>query len=115
MSFQNLGDDGVLKALGKRFAERRLDRNLTQAQLGKRAGVARGVVQRLELGQAVTTLNLVRVMRALDALDELDGGIPELGPSPLQALERDRGQRKRASGRRMGPRPLDGEFEWGRD
>ena len=114
-SLQDLADDAVLKTLGKRFAQRRLDRNFTQAQLAEHAGVARGVVQRLELGQAVTTITLVRVMRTLNALDELDGAIPELGPSPLQVLKRDRGQRKRASGHQMGPRPRDGEFKWGRD
>jgi transcriptional regulator with XRE-family HTH domain len=114
-SLQNLADAAVLKTLGERLAQRRLDRNLTQAHLARHAGVARGAVQRLELGEPVTTVTLIRVMRALDALDELDSGIPELGPSPLQALERQRGQRKRASGRRSEPRPRDGEFRWGRD
>lgn len=114
MSFQELADDAVLKALGARFAQRRLDRDLSQALLAERAGVARGVVQRLELGLPVTTVTLVRVARALDALDELDAGVPELGPSPLQALARDSGRRKRASGRGVTPEPGTTEFKWGR-
>jgi transcriptional regulator with XRE-family HTH domain len=112
---QNLGDDAALRTLGQRLAQRRLDRNVTQAQLAERAGVARGVLQRLELGRAVTTVNLVRVLRALDALGELDAAIPELRPSPLQALEHAGRQRKRARGPRDEPRPGQGEFKWGSD
>lgn len=114
-SLHDLGDRAVLETLGERLARRRLDRNYTQTRLAERAGVGRRAVQRLEGGDPVTTVALIRILRALDALDELDAAIPEPGPSPLQALEREGGQRQRASGRRHGPLPSPDEFQWGQN
>lgn len=114
-TLHDLSDSAVLEALGERLARRRLDRDHTQTQLADRAGVGRRAVQRLEGGDPVTTVALVRILRALDALDELDAAIPEPGPSPLQALEREGRRRRRASGRRTGPPPRPGEFRWGQD
>jgi transcriptional regulator with XRE-family HTH domain len=113
-SLKDLGDDAVLKALGARLARRRLDGDYTQQQLAERAGVGRRAVQRLEGGDPVTTVALTRVLRALDALAELDAGIPELGPSPLQALAREGRVRQRASGQSSKPAAAPGEFRWGR-
>lgn len=71
-----LTDEAVLSELGERLARLRLGRDLTQRQLGQRAGVARTVVQRIESGEPVTTANLIRLLRALDLLDALDRSIP---------------------------------------
>lgn len=47
-------------------------RGLTQAQLADRAGVGRETIGRLESGNgAVSTENLLRIVRALGILDEL--------------------------------------------
>lgn len=47
-------------------------RGLTQAQLADRAGVGREMIGRLESGDgAVSTENLLRIVRALGILDEL--------------------------------------------
>ena len=113
-SFHDRSDRAVLETLGERLSRRRLDRNYTQAQLADRAGVGRRAVQRLEGGDPVTTVALVRILRALDALGDLDAAISEPGPSPLQALEREGRQRQRASGGRPGPPPRPGEFQWGK-
>ncbi len=112
-SLKDLGDDAVLRALGERLTGRRLDRDYTQVQLAERAGVGRRAVQRLEAGEPVLTTALIRVLRALDALDELDAGIPELGPSPLQVLAREGHVRQRASGQASTPPTRPDEFRWG--
>ena len=114
-SLQDIGDDAVLGALGERLTRRRLDRDYTQVQLAERAGVGRRAVQRLEAGEPVLTSALIRVLRALGALDELDSGIPELGPSPLQVLAREGQGRQRASGQRSKPASRTDEFRWGQN
>jgi transcriptional regulator with XRE-family HTH domain len=114
---QDLGDDAVLKALGERIARRRIDRDYTQRQLADRSGVGRSAIQRLEAGETVNSLILIRVLRALDVLDELDAGIPELGPSPVQVLRSEGRVRQRATGQwaKSAPPPRTGEFRWGKN
>jgi transcriptional regulator with XRE-family HTH domain len=112
---RQMGDGAVLREFGDRLARRRLSRDLTQQQLADRAGVGRRAVQRLEGGQPVTTVALVRILRELEELDALDSAFPEPGPSPLEALRRQGRQRRRASGIH-GASEVDvepAEFRWG--
>ena len=52
--------------LGQRIKEARLAQNLTQEQLGKRVGVQKAQISRLEKGKSVITLPTIsRIFRAL--------------------------------------------------
>lgn len=44
-------DEAVLRELGRRLAQVRLGKNLTQAQLAAKAGVSKRTVERLEVGE----------------------------------------------------------------
>lgn len=94
-----LTDEAVLGELGDRLARLRLQRNLTQRQLAEEAGVDRKAVLRLEGGDPVQLVTLMRVLRALGRLDALDALVPELSPSPIELLELHGRARRRASGR----------------
>ena len=111
-----LTDEAILSELGERLAALRLSRNLTQRQLGEQAGVARTLVQRIEVGEAVTTTSLIRVLRALDSLDALDRLIPSSAPSPVQEFKLRGRRRRRASGAHGGRHGSAGEgqpWRWG--
>lgn len=113
----NLTDEAVLHELGARLERVRLARNLTQAELAAEAGVERKLVLRIEAGESVRVVSLVRVLRALGLLDAADQLVPEATPSPID-LARMRGStRRRASGRRRKretPPADDAEpFRWG--
>lgn len=96
-----LTDAAVLRELGQRLAEARLERNMTQAALAEEAGVAKRTVERLESGETATQLSgFVRVCRALGLLDRLDSLIPEAIASPLAQLDLRGRQRQRATGRK---------------
>ncbi|MBW8060279.1 MAG: helix-turn-helix transcriptional regulator [Solirubrobacterales bacterium] len=102
-------DDVVLGELGERLARTRLERNLDQGQLAVEAGVSKSTVERLEAGKAVTMPSFVRILRALDLLDQLDRLLPEPLLSPIERLKTQGRQRKRASGKRGGdPRAGEG-------
>ena len=105
-------DDAALRALGRRLARHRLNRNLTQAEVAAEAGVSTLTVQRIEQGRSSQATNLIRILRALGLLDNLDALVPEPAISPVQQA-RMRGRiRQRASSRSGRPEP-PAEWSWG--
>ena len=109
-----LPDDVVLKELGERLAHARLRRDTTQRALADAAGVSRHTVLRLEEGRADSMTSLIRVMRALDLLDDLDDAIPPARPSPMELARRTDKRRRRASGLPPRQAPPAG-WTWGED
>lgn len=105
-------DHAVLRELGGRIARHRLNRNLTQATLAAEAGVSTPTVQRVEGGMSAQASNLVRILRALGLLDNLETLIPEPAASPIQRVKMQGRLRRRASS----PSKRDGrasEWTWG--
>ena len=104
MDFTTMNDKAILEELGVRIQRRRLALNISQLELSRKAGVARKVIQNIESGQSSTLKGLVRTMRALGLIRELDLFIPEPGISPLELAKLKGHQRQRASGHRAGHR-----------
>lgn len=100
MAFQNLNNQAILQELGERTARQRLNQNITQAELAKRAGVARIVIHRLENGLGCTLESLLRILRALGFLEQLSLFLPEPGLSPVQLAKLKGAKRQRATGKR---------------
>lgn len=107
-------DRRVLAELGDRLARYRLNRNLTQEQLAREAGVSKRTVLRLENGQSSQVTNLVRVLRALGLLGNLDALVPAPLASPIEALKAKARERRRASPASKKPKPSS-EWTWGDD
>ena len=101
MDFGNMSDKAILSEIGMRVSRQRLNRNITQEDLARRAGVARIVVQRLEGGRGCTIENLIRILRTFGVLDQLDAFLPEAGLSPLQLANFRGRQRLRAYSKRQ--------------
>ena len=108
-----LTDDAVLTLLGGRLAQVRLSRDVTQQQLAAEAGVGKTVVERLENGKSITLANVVRVLRALDLLDELLNVVPESRLRPAELVEREGRRRQRASRARLRESKQAAPFVWG--
>lgn len=97
-----MSDKAILAELGERVHRERLNRNTTQVELSRQAGVARAVVQHLESGHGCSLEGLIRILRALGLLDQIDAFLPDPGPSPVQLAKLHSKQRQRASGQRGG-------------
>ncbi len=109
-----ISDDGVVAELGRRVATHRAARDLTQSEFADEAGVGRSTVQRLERGDSIQLLSLVKILRALGRLDALDAVLAPDVRSPLVELERERSRRQRVRHRReRGPgTTAAGESAW---
>lgn len=92
-----LTDEAILEELGSRLAQRRLELQLTQADLAEQAGVSKRTVERVEAGATTQMSTMIRVLRMLELLDRLEGLVPETGPTPLDLLKLKGKERKRAS------------------
>jgi len=88
--------EGYEQELGQHPRSLRLRQNMDQRDLAARAGVALGVVKRLESGQGATLKSLIKVLRALGRVDWIHSLAPAVSISPLQMLKSKR-KRQRAS------------------
>ena len=106
-------DEAVLRELGSRLAQVRLERNLTQAQLAEQAGVSKRTVERLESGSVATQLSgFIRVCRVLDLVERFDMLVPEPVPSPVEQLKL-RGRRRRRASARKKAKAAPKKWQWG--
>jgi putative transcriptional regulator len=109
---QYLTDNAVLEELGERISRTRLERNITQAELGEQAGLGVATIQRLERGDPVSLITLIRVLRALGLLTSLDQAVHEPLPSPLEQLKLRGARRQRARQSHSAARAPDDQQPW---
>ena len=98
-----LTDKVLLSELGQRLAQLRLARNWQQHELATEAGLSLRTVSRIEAGEPSQTVNLLRVLRVLGLVGNLEALVPPPPVSPLLQLQLQGRQRKRASRRSRQP------------
>lgn len=95
-------DREIVAEIGVRLRRARLQRDLTQVDLARRASLSPTTVKRAEQGQDPRLSTLVRILRVLDRLDALDAFLPPPKVSPLQLMKTAGRPRQRARRRRRG-------------
>lgn len=100
MNFNEISDSAILTELGDRMRQERLNQNRTQTEIAETARVGLNVVKRLEGGEGCTLASLVRILRVLGKVDELDSFLPAPGVSPIELARLAGRKRKQASGGR---------------
>jgi transcriptional regulator with XRE-family HTH domain len=107
-----MSDDGILAEIGNRIARYRIDQQITQANLAEQAGVSKRTVERVEAGASVQFSTIIRILRALDAMQGLDRMIPEPPVRPMELLKHKGKVRQRASSSH-GSGTTPQEWTWG--
>jgi len=106
--------DRALAVLTERLVRHRLNRNLTQEELARAAGISRRTLARLEAGKPTQLDSFLRVLFALGLGEGLEHLVPAVPASPIQQPEHAGEVRRRARGRRGKPKPTPREpWTWG--
>ena len=103
-------DKSVLKEIGSRLLQVRLDRNLIRTDLAEQAGISRNTIERIESGESIQSINLIRLCRALGILGRFEAVFPPPTLSPIEQLKLQGKKRRRASKKR--PETKD-TWSWG--
>lgn len=115
VNLRNMGNEEIRKEIGKRLRSERLNQNTTQAQLSERAGISRRTLVAAEKGQGTTLETLIRLLRGLGQLGQLDQFLPEPAISPIQLAKLKGKLRQKASGKLRYPTQHDTPWKWKED
>ncbi|SDY85007.1 helix-turn-helix transcriptional regulator [Acinetobacter kyonggiensis] len=98
MKFSTLNTPRAMAVeLGSRLRVARLNRNLTQEQVGNSAGISRYIVKELEHGKGKVE-DLMATLIALSLTDQLENLLPTQKVSPIEIFKMKGHERTRASG-----------------
>ena len=103
-------NSAVLSELGARIKRNRIDMQLSQQDFAAKAGISTRTLSAAENGEDIRLSNLIRILRTLGCLENIDLLIPELAfdPESYRTLGR---ERKRVS--RTSEGKDTSEWKWG--
>lgn len=77
----------AMKTIGSRLKKRRIDSRLKVADLAERVGVSRSTISKLENGGNVSLAHLLKAMKVLGVLNQIDNFLPEPEISPRDIVK----------------------------
>ncbi len=96
MTFEYLTPHAIANEIGDRIKTARLNANLTQKALAKKAGISLKAVTNGEKGKS-TLESMIAILIALEITEQLNFFIPKQEVSPLQLIKLQGKARKRAT------------------
>ncbi len=97
MDWYGMSDKAIVRDIGKRIRQMRLNKNISQKTLSEKIGIHRVTLSKIERGQQISLLTLIQIMRGLGELQRLENIVPEDIISPIQLAKLQGKKRKRAS------------------
>ena len=94
---QNSTDSETMQELGRRLQRYRIDSGLSQNELSDMTGISAKTIANLEDGKQTNTLTLIRILRALGLLDNLELLAPPQDNRPIDFLRYNKKAPQRAS------------------
>ena len=111
MNFENLTAHAIAAELGDRIKTARLNVNLTQKALAKKAGVSLKAVTNGEKGKS-TLESMIAILIALELTEQLNLFIPKPEISPIQLMKLQGKKRKRATSLGNSNSPSEATARW---
>ena len=95
-----MSDKAILSLLGVQLKQMRLNKNITQLQMSRMAGLSRSAISTMENDGNGSMISFVQMLRALGKLEILNHFVTEATVSPIQIAKLHGKQRQRASMKR---------------
>ncbi len=101
MDFIEYSEPDIIKILGERFKNYRLNSQQTQKELADKTGVSYKTISNFESGRAnnITMVNFLTLLRSIGQLQNIDEILPEMPLSPYAKMPEPR-QRCRKGGKK---------------
>ena len=115
IKLEEMGNEAIRATLGRRLQRERLNQNITQARLAEQAGISRRTLVAAEKGEGTTLDTLIRLLRGLGKLGQLDQFLPEPPVSPIQLAKLNGKVRQKASGKLRYPTEHNTVWQWKED
>lgn len=106
MNIDQLTAHAIASELGDRIKTARLNANLTQKALANKAGLSLKAITNGEKGKS-TLESMIAILIALDLTEQLHSFIPKQELSPVQLMELQGKERKRATSERKSTSKID--------
>jgi len=100
MDYHSMSDDRLALLLGEFIKYHRIEKNLSQEELGTAAGISRPTISLMERGKSMSLNSIIRVLRVLDLLYLFDAVRITQQISPMELLKIQEKQRKHSSKKR---------------
>ena len=97
IDWQTLSDAAIIESLGAFVKHHRLEQNITQSDLAKKANINRSTLSEFERGTRVNMITFIQLLRALDLLHVLEAFTVQKQISPLELAKKNESIRQRAS------------------
>ena len=92
---QNQNEIFILKEIGQRIKQHRISLNITQVDLADKCGISSSTEVRIENGEDSKFSNYIKILYALNLLDNLNILIPEVQPD-FKSIFENKPKRQRA-------------------
>lgn len=87
MDWYSMTNSAIEQEIGKRIKKERLKRNMTQLELGRKTGLSRVSISKIESGKGSSLSSILEILRMLNLLHFLDNLFPSSELSPLEILK----------------------------
>ena len=98
--YNSMSDDRLALMLGEFIKYHRIEKNLSQEELGASAGLSRPTISLMERGKSMNMNSVIRVLRVLGLLYVFDAIRISQKVSPMELLKIQEKQRKHSSKKR---------------
>ena len=109
----NENEQAILKEIGLRIKQYRISLDITQADLADKCGISSSTEVRIENGEDSKFSNYIKILSALNVLENIDLLFPEPQPDFKKLYEIEQSQRRKRASRK---KPMEkSAWVWGED